>query len=181
MAAIIIIFVVVFFTASIILESKIFPDLYAKTSINPFGLLHKILCAVIGLSFYLCIPVDGEIGLVPVGIIAEVISIGLLVLLNLKYKSPAQIAKVTALQFVYGLGFSVKFFFWVIEVSAYFANIVLGKGSGSGSAPQLFRSVGVVGKIEDELENSRRISRENAEEAEERRIEAEKAYKEKNG
>ena len=100
---------------------------------------------------------------------------------NLKYKSPAQIATVTALQFVYGLGFSVKFFFWVIEVSAYFANIVLGKGSGSGSAPQLFRSVGVVGKIEDELENSRRISRENAEAAEERRIEAEKAYKEKNG
>ena len=155
MAGILITLIIVFYIATLFIEKKVFPEMYAKTSIKPFNFLHKVLCAVIGIVLFLLIPSDGEVPeMLMVGIIIELVAIALLVLLNLKYKAPGMIAKATVIHVIYGIAFSARFFFWFLSVSASLSGLVLGRGI-EGKVPSFFGNYDPAKVVEDDRRRRR--------------------------
>ena len=133
------IFITVFalFALSYFLERKVFPKLYRQTHKNPFTFFHKVLCAVMGIFFIILIPFEDN-NVWGYGVLVELIAIGLTVLLNLKYKDPKLIAKVTAIQVVFGISFSGRFFLWLLILALNFGGIVLGQSWSLSAGFPLF-------------------------------------------
>lgn len=130
---------VVLYVATLIIDKKVFPEIYAKTSINPFTVFHKALCLVMGVFVFLLIPIDGEITeLFGLAILVEIVAIALFALLNLKYKEPKMIAIVTAIHAVYGLAFSARFLVWFLSFALNMGGLALGQDWKLGSSISLF-------------------------------------------
>ena len=139
MGAIVIIVIAVFFAATFFIDKKVFPKIYEETSVNPFNFLHKVLCVVMGASVFLMMPVEGDVPeLLGLAIAVEVVSIGLFALLNLKYKDPKMIAKITALHAVYGIAFSARFVIWFASLAFNMSGLLLGRDWKFGSSFKLF-------------------------------------------
>jgi len=141
---------IVLFIASVILNKKVFPSIYAKTKINPFTFVQKLLCAVIGLSLLLCLGDTDYAGLV---IIAIVLCVILLALSNLRYKNLKYIAIVTLANTVFGIAFSVRFAIWVLSLAANMAGLVLGGKWSMRSDFSLFGSKKYYVAEEHEADN----------------------------
>lgn len=139
----ILILVAVCFIATLFIDKKVFPKIHAETGKNPFTIFHKALILVMGACMFLLIPFEeGETPeMLGMGIAIEIACIVILALLNLKYKEPAMIAKMTGIHAVYGIGFSVKFFVWVISFAFNMAGLVLGGDWKFGSDFKLFGGV----------------------------------------
>lgn len=137
--AILIIAIIAFFIISFYIEKSVFPKLYRETRKNPFTFFHKILCVAMGMFFIILLPFEDN-DVWGYGILAEVVAIGLTVLLNLKYKEPKLIAKVTAIQVAFGIAFSVRFALWIVMLAFSMSDLVLGRGEWSGTKMKLFGS-----------------------------------------
>lgn len=134
MGTILVILIIVFCIATIVIDKSVFPKMYAETSINPFNFLQKLLCAVLGISMfgYMAVAEDGDFSSVLPVILIDLALIGLLALLNLKYKKPGLVVKATVIHTVYGIAFSARFFFWIIMLAGKLF------GHTGGSLPALF-------------------------------------------
>lgn len=134
MAVFLIVTILVFYAATIFINAHVFPKMYAETSINPFNFLQKLVCAVLGISMFGYMAVVEEfdfLAIVPI-ILIDLVLIGILALLNLKYKKPGLIVKATVIHTIYGVAFSATFFFWIIMLAGKLF------GHTSGSLPPLF-------------------------------------------
>ena len=119
MAAFLIITIIVFYIATLFIDKMVYPKMYAETSINPFNFFQKLLCAVLGISMfaYMAFIDNFEfLAVLPI-ILIDLVLIGLLALLNLKYKKPALIVKATIVHTIYGIAFSVRFLFWILMLA----------------------------------------------------------------
>ena len=164
---VLLIVVAICFIATIIFDKKVFPKIYSETGKNPFTIIHKALVVVMGACMFLLLPIDGEVPeMLWIGIAIELACIALFALLNLKYKEPAMIAKMTGIHAVYGIGFSVKFFIWFISFACNMAGLVLGGDWKFGSDIKLFGGVketppetikgsNVVDNVNAAMDNSR--------------------------
>ena len=130
---------VAFYVATVYIDKNVFPKIYEETSINPFGFFHKVLCVVMGACFFLLMPVeDGISEFFVIGILIEVVSIGLFALLNLRYKDPKMIAKITGIHAIFGIAFSVRFLIWFLSFAVNLAGLFLGGSWQFGSSVKLF-------------------------------------------
>ncbi len=136
----ILITVLVFFIASLIFDKKVFPAVYAKTAINPFNFLQKLLSFVFTLSLIGYIPGmnDSVPGILLGSILVEVVLVALFALLNLKFKDPKYIVLVTALQVVFSVAFAARALIWLIMLALNFGGLALGQSWSIGSNFKLF-------------------------------------------
>ena len=133
---------VVLYLLTTLINKFVYPKIYEKTSKNPFTILHKVLCIVMGVFMFLLIPIDGEVSeFFGLAIAVEIISIALFVVLNLKYKEPKMIAIVTAIHAVYGFAFSARFLVWILSFALNMGGLVLGQDWKFGSSVTLFGGV----------------------------------------
>jgi hypothetical protein len=133
---------IAFFIATIFIDKKVFPKIYAETSKDPFTTFHKVLIFIMGASMLLIFPFEEEVSTLGIGIAIEFACVALLVLLNLKYKEPAMIAKMTAIHTVYGIGFSIKVMAWIISFAFNLGmSIISPQGWKLGSSVKLFGGV----------------------------------------
>ncbi len=157
----------VFFIGTIFIDKKVFPKIYAETSKNPFTIFHKALVLVMGACMFLFMPIDDEVPeMLGIGIAIELVCVALLALLNLKYKVPAMIEKMTAIHAAYGIGFSIKFFIWFVSFALNMGGLVLGQDWKFGSdiklfgglkenPPETIKGSGVVDEINKDMQNAR--------------------------
>ena len=97
--------------------------MYRETGINPFNIPQKIVCAALGISLFPYIAFTEPSNFF-IMIAIDLALIGLLLLLNLKYKKPGLIAKATVTHVIYGVAFSARFFFWIILLAGRLAGVL---------------------------------------------------------
>jgi hypothetical protein len=136
------IIVAICFIATIIFDKKVFPKIYSETGKNPFTIIHKALVVVMGACMFLLLPIDDEVPeMLGMGIGIELACIAIFALLNLKYKEPKMIAMMTGIHAVYGIGFSIKFFIWIVSFAFNMGGLFLGQDWRFGSSIKLFGGV----------------------------------------